>query len=245
MKKTKITFGISLFVILSIALAGMYKFNYLANQPGYDVDGNKIASPDYEVCDEKGKRYPNNDAALEAGLEYAQFGATYCREYKMHPSWDANKDGLNDCENDSSCDDSVDYSQPRHTNKTNYEGLSTEAAQKMAESNKVAFRVVMKDGQSLPATMDYRSGRINATIENDKVVSYKVEGQEKTTPQKSDYIGLTIKEAEALAQSKGVPFRIVNKDGKMLPTTRDFRIGRINATVENDKVVSYEVEGGK
>ena len=29
-------------VVVLIALAGMYKFNYLANQPGYDVDGNKI-----------------------------------------------------------------------------------------------------------------------------------------------------------------------------------------------------------
>ncbi|MCK5814622.1 MAG: hypothetical protein KAH07_01635 [Flavobacteriaceae bacterium] len=29
-------------IIIIIILAGVYKFNYLANQPGYDVDGNKI-----------------------------------------------------------------------------------------------------------------------------------------------------------------------------------------------------------
>ena len=29
-------------IILTMIIAGMYKFNYLANQPGYDVDGNKI-----------------------------------------------------------------------------------------------------------------------------------------------------------------------------------------------------------
>jgi len=29
-------------VVLLIILAGMYKFNYLANQEGYDCDGNKI-----------------------------------------------------------------------------------------------------------------------------------------------------------------------------------------------------------
>ena len=29
-------------IILIVIIAGMYKFNYLANQPGYDVDGNKI-----------------------------------------------------------------------------------------------------------------------------------------------------------------------------------------------------------
>lgn len=39
MKKILIGF-IALFIL--VALAGMYKFNYLANQPGYDVDGNKM-----------------------------------------------------------------------------------------------------------------------------------------------------------------------------------------------------------
>jgi hypothetical protein len=43
----KITKGIIIgvvFIIVLIAIAGMYKFNYLANQSGYDVDGNKIES---------------------------------------------------------------------------------------------------------------------------------------------------------------------------------------------------------
>ena len=29
-------------IIILIAFSGMYKFNYLASQEGYDVDGNKI-----------------------------------------------------------------------------------------------------------------------------------------------------------------------------------------------------------
>ncbi len=29
-------------IIVLVALAGMYKFNYLASQEGYDADGNKI-----------------------------------------------------------------------------------------------------------------------------------------------------------------------------------------------------------
>lgn len=32
---------------------------------------------------------------------------------RMHPSWDRNNDGINDCEDDGSCDDSIDYTQPR------------------------------------------------------------------------------------------------------------------------------------
>ncbi|MCF6357592.1 MAG: hypothetical protein L3J54_07275 [Draconibacterium sp.] len=30
------------FIVLIVIIAGMYKFNYLANQPEYDCDGNKI-----------------------------------------------------------------------------------------------------------------------------------------------------------------------------------------------------------
>lgn len=31
----------------------------------------------------------------------------------MHPSWDTDKDGINDCEADGSCDHTVDYSKPK------------------------------------------------------------------------------------------------------------------------------------
>jgi len=44
MKVTKgIIIGVVVIIVI-IAIAGMYKFNYLANQSGYDVDGNKIES---------------------------------------------------------------------------------------------------------------------------------------------------------------------------------------------------------
>ncbi|MCF6206361.1 MAG: hypothetical protein L3J47_05660 [Sulfurovum sp.] len=29
-------------IIVAVAIAGMYKFNYLSSQEGYDVDGNKF-----------------------------------------------------------------------------------------------------------------------------------------------------------------------------------------------------------
>ena len=134
--------------------------------------------PLLEVCDEMGNRYPDAAAAREAGLTEAQFGATYCREYKMHPSWDKDNDGLNDCENDGTCDHTVDYSQPRIESSGDYVGLSIEEAQKLAADSGVPFRVVMEDGQPLPVTMDYRPGRINAVVESGKVVGYQVEGAE-------------------------------------------------------------------
>lgn len=39
-----ISIAVLAFMLLLIALAGMYKFNYLAGQSGYDVDGNRISS---------------------------------------------------------------------------------------------------------------------------------------------------------------------------------------------------------
>ncbi len=43
MKKTIkwVLIGLAVIIFL-IIIAGIYKFNYLANQPGYDIDGNKI-----------------------------------------------------------------------------------------------------------------------------------------------------------------------------------------------------------
>ncbi len=44
MKKLKITLTTIAIIVFIIACAGFYKFNYLANQAGYDVDGNKITT---------------------------------------------------------------------------------------------------------------------------------------------------------------------------------------------------------
>ena len=46
MKKTLKWLAIILLTILVLVmLAGMYKFNYLASQEGYNIDGNKIEKP--------------------------------------------------------------------------------------------------------------------------------------------------------------------------------------------------------
>jgi len=58
-----------------------------------------------------------------------------------------------------------------------------------------------------------------------------------------EFIGLSPEDALALAQDNSLTFRVVERDGQQLPTTKDYRPGRINATVENDIVVSFQVEG--
>lgn len=69
--------------------------------------------------------------------------------------------------------------------------------------------------------------------------------EQSNPPATADYVGLSEVEAEALATQNGVAFRVVERDGEQLPTTRDFREGRINAVVSNGVVTSYTVESSE
>ncbi len=114
MKKTVIAVST---IVLFILIAGVYKFNYLAYKQGYTVDGTTIAQKNKhrsdDLCDENANRYKDAEEAQQAGLLEAEYGATYCPEYKMHPSWDTNKDGINDCYESNSCSKEMDYMSPR------------------------------------------------------------------------------------------------------------------------------------
>lgn len=85
--------------------------------------------------------------------------------------------------------------------------------------------------------------KTDVTLDETGVVASPKTSEPGTAPPADDYIGQTEDEAEELAASKGVPFRVVERDGEMLPTTRDFLVGRINAVVEAGIVTSYTVEG--
>ena len=58
MKKNKkiifIILAVLIAILFLIALAGMYKFNYLASKEGYDIDGNKVEIVDFETCKKAG-----------------------------------------------------------------------------------------------------------------------------------------------------------------------------------------------
>lgn len=118
MKKTvKVIFAIILLIITLIALAWIYKFNYLASKEWYDVDGNKILSEEkISFCSDEWVRYSTQEEAMEAWLSYEQFGSTYCPEYKtiIHSTWDIDKNWFVDCGIEDKCDYSIDYSQPKN-----------------------------------------------------------------------------------------------------------------------------------
>lgn len=43
---------------------------------------------------------------------------------------------------------------------------------------KIPVRVIWRDGKDLPATMDYRVGRYNLSVEDGKIKSFVIEGDE-------------------------------------------------------------------
>lgn len=58
----------------------------------------------------------------------------------------------------------------------------------------------------------------------------------------ASYINLTVSEAEMLAASNNVSFRVVELDGEPLPATLDYQPGRINAKVMGGLVTEVTVE---
>jgi len=66
----------------------------------------------------------------------------------------------------------------KNSQVSDYKGQTVEAAKKLAELNGVPFRVVTKDGEPLPATMDWRPGRINASTQDGIVIDVQIEGAE-------------------------------------------------------------------
>lgn len=56
-----------------------------------------------------------------------------------------------------------------------YGGLTVELAEQLATNRGVSFRVVMRDGVPLPATADYRPGRVNAEVTQGKISGYTIE----------------------------------------------------------------------
>lgn len=127
-------------------------------------------------------------------------------------------------------------------------GMTATKAAIFAQENNILFRVVEIDGAPQIVTEDYRPGRVNASIENNIVVGYVIEGKEvyEDTPaevgEHDEILGQNQVEAAAYAKTKGIDFRIGRIDNEYLPLTKDYRPGRITVEIENEVVVHYSVE---
>ena len=103
MKKIIIT-GLSIVALTAflVALAGMYKFNYLASQPGYDVDGNKIddseivSNPLNTTYTIDGKKVTLIDGVSETAAAPGSAAKITTRYFGNEVRTDLNNDGKED-----------------------------------------------------------------------------------------------------------------------------------------------------
>ena len=58
----------------------------------------------------------------------------------------------------------------------------------------------------------------------------------------SEYVGLSLADAEAKAKENGVEFRIAEQDGEAKALTMDLKPGRVNAIVNSGVVTSVVIE---
>ena len=79
---------------------GLVKFTF--NSHARDQELNEYPTQKNEVLFQLVALDPNNNAQ-----------AAFRRIVRIHPSWDSNNDGINDCQVAGNCDSSIDYSQPK------------------------------------------------------------------------------------------------------------------------------------
>jgi len=98
----------------------------------------------------------------------------------MHPSWDVDKDGVNDCEKDGTCDDSVNYSLPRGTDVVSYKDNFYRAVNKewlashepSPETGQTSGMAIMRDNTELQVKkiLDRLSKAKNLTVDEQKIL---------------------------------------------------------------------------
>ena len=55
-------------------------------------------------------------------------------------------------------------------------------------------------------------------------------------PKDNDFVGMSEADANKLAKKRGLKSRVVERDGRLLPATRDYRPDRVNFSIEKGKV---------
>lgn len=66
--------------------------------------------------------------------------------------------------------------------ETGYVGMKEDEALLIAEENKIPARVVERDGESLPATMDFIPGRHNFYVRDGMVYKVDIESESEASP---------------------------------------------------------------
>jgi len=122
--------------------------------------------------------------------------------------------------------------------------LSTPASTLMAcpEAAMDADQALIADLSNITA-LTFKDGQLVMTGgDSELTFAATLVAEEEAAEVATDYVGMTVAEAEAAAAANGVAFRIGTLDGEGMALTADFVIGRVTAEVANDIVVSFNVE---
>ena len=108
---------------IRVDLKSSNRFVYFnVNPPNSNISifvGNNMANPNryesrlFEAGEYIVRVYFMRNEARREHIATFDLDITIFTDAKMHPSWDLDKDGINDCEKDGSCDHTVNYTLPR------------------------------------------------------------------------------------------------------------------------------------
>jgi len=127
-------------------------------------------------------RLPHSDEAGCTKMFCETYAQPYCMDEEIEVEVIEKRVIENEASNNGDDDEFVDREVEMEAQReeamqyaSSYIWLTVEQAQDFAVEHNMSFRVVEEDGEGLAVTMDYRPGRINATVENGIVVSVDVE----------------------------------------------------------------------
>jgi hypothetical protein len=167
MKKTIL----SLVVLSLLVLAGCASST--PEEVSYNADSWKDVIADscqsfFDGCNQCMKM-PGSDEAACTRMFCETYAEPYCTDE------DVAGEVVNTDEDPAIIDRETDQRAAAEQYVAQYIWLSVQEAQALAQEQSLSFRVVEEDGEGLAATMDYRPGRFNATVNDGVVTAIMVE----------------------------------------------------------------------
>lgn len=99
-------------------------------------------------------------------------------------------------------------------------------------TNPASEYCIQQGGQLIQTTLPEGEEYQNCKLPNGEEI------EERKLYRAAPYLGKTLEEAQNLAKENKVIFRLLEQEGTILETTAEYTPGRINAIIQNGKVIS-------
>ena len=99
-------------------------------------------------------------------------------------------------------------------------------------TNPASEYCIQQGGQLIQTTLPEGEEYQNCKLPNGEEI------EERKLYRAAPYLGKTLEEAQNLAKENKVIFRLLEQEGPILETTAEYTPGRINAIIQNGKVIS-------